>query len=198
MMSRKWLLVAPVVSFVASGVMAATKVEKSQCELKKEWYDAHAASLPTNLAEYQALPVMYRSIAYSHLATATRVGLWRAHLESYLKPEAGLTEAQAAFVRGVVARLPLYMDGSSSSGAFQGEAKAREARQLFGDAQAALIFSQVAPATHEEVAASMIDLCDCSYHTTCDDPYRCDFSNCNDDPNNCSTRGDAGCTGKCR
>ncbi len=60
----------------------------------RQWVAAHIDRLPKTLDAIAALPVAYRKAIVINLADSEREAIWRAHLESFVKPRAELSATQ--------------------------------------------------------------------------------------------------------
>jgi hypothetical protein len=198
MVGAKWFLVAPVLSFFVGAAGTKATTAKSACALANEWVAANASALPRTYAAFQTQERHYRAAIYAKLPVADRISLWTEHLHGYLKPEAGLSAEQRAFVREVIVRLPVFIDDDVEDGAFTGAARTESAQRLFGDSAAAtMFFSLVANAEASGGNAAPFADCNCGGDYSCS-PSSATCNNMSGCPgNSCGFLGCHYCTGTC-
>jgi hypothetical protein len=186
-------------SLLMGGTMAATRESKPACVIANEWVANHLTELPQTYSEFVKLPASYRAAMYSHLSVGVRQSLWRSHLEEYLNASGGLTDEQREFTRGVIARLPIYIDAQAGSGAFKGAETMRKARRLFGDSLSNAIFLNLVPDSQRESEAfgtAMLPDCDCNRNADCSGRHCNYMAQCDPVPM-CNSEMSYACTGQC-
>src|SRR5215467_13419359 len=64
-----------------------------------DWLERHPEALPRTLDDLARYPMAFRRVMVNRVAHDVRVRLWREHLETFLRPDAGLTEEQQQMVQ---------------------------------------------------------------------------------------------------
>jgi hypothetical protein len=77
----------------------------SQSEIRA-WIRQHPEALPSTWADLGRFPMAFRRVLINEVGSDVRSRLWREHLESFLRPESGLTQPQRDMIVATAAELP--------------------------------------------------------------------------------------------
>jgi hypothetical protein len=70
------------------------------------WCDRHPDAMPRTLSDLVRYPMAFRRVMVNRVAPEVRLQLWREHLEMFLRPEAGLSDAKQRMVETAIVELP--------------------------------------------------------------------------------------------
>jgi hypothetical protein len=107
------------------------------------WVQRHRADLPQDLAGLSRLPMRFRAVIAHEVRLEQRVRFWAEHLETFLVPTSGLTDAQRVFVRATLTELPdLLADPAPNVVMSEWESRAAH---VFSRMEAARLFGMLGP-----------------------------------------------------
>jgi len=72
----------------------------------RAWIREHPEALPATLADISRFPMAFRRIFVNEVSPDVRLRLWLQHFETFLRPEAGLTEQQRDMIVATAAEMP--------------------------------------------------------------------------------------------
>lgn len=136
---RKWGIGVGLAAVVV--LASGSRWSPLQCELAWAWVMANKDNLPQTFAEIGKYAPAYRRAIYSQLPDSTRAAQWRAHLDRFLKPSAGLTNEQRAFLRGTQSQLDAVFQLSLPERQAEIAHRRALADSLFAPPMARLIFT---------------------------------------------------------
>ncbi len=99
----------PITALAIAAIWTASvaPVDTPECELAKEWVEAHRDELPTTLAAFSEHSVIYRRAIYRALDVEARIVLWQEHL-TVVADQVTLPE-QRRFLQGAMPELGRYL-----------------------------------------------------------------------------------------
>ena len=109
------------------------------------WVAAHRDALPQTLKELSRYPMIYRRAIIGAVSPAVREAMWHEHLSGFLGPEAGLSPAQQACVREMMAALSTLMAEDRQKAQPLMEEIEERISTLFSREQAGSIFATLGP-----------------------------------------------------
>jgi hypothetical protein len=71
-----------------------------------DWIERHPDAMPRTLEDISRFPVAFRRVMINRVAPEVRLRLWQEHLESFLRPEAGLSDVQRQAIVTAIAEMP--------------------------------------------------------------------------------------------
>jgi hypothetical protein len=107
------------------------------------WIHEHPEKLPLNWSDLGRFPMVVRRVLVNEVRPELRIQLWREHLESFLLPEAGLTQAQRDMIVAAIPELPKLLSAHAPNPAMV-EFEQRIAT-VFSRPEAGRIFGHVGP-----------------------------------------------------
>jgi hypothetical protein len=73
------------------------------------WIREHPERLPRTWSDLGRFPMIVRRVLINEVGPELRLQLWREHLETFLRPEAGLTQSQRDMVVLTIPELPTLL-----------------------------------------------------------------------------------------
>ena len=108
-----------------------------------EWLDRHPEALPRCLDDIVRFPVAFRRVMINRVSPEVRVRLWRAHLETFLRPSSPLNQSQQEVVINSISRLPELLAAPGPNPVLlEWE---RQIAAVFSRPEAALMFGMIGP-----------------------------------------------------
>lgn len=109
----------------------------------RAWIRRHPEALPTTLADLSRFPMAFRRILVNEVSPDVRLRLWREHFETFLRPEAGLTDQQRDMIVATAAELPHLLAAPAPNPTILDWE--RRAAMVFSRHEAARIFMLIGP-----------------------------------------------------
>ena len=191
--------------FAVAAIWTASVVpaDTSECELAKEWVEAHRDALPTTLGAFSEHSMTYRRAIYRALDVEARISLWQQHVAT-VADQVTLPE-QRLFLQRAIPELAKYVSDTPSESALK--AFGEEAISVLGKDMARDAFgvlgSAPEPTSEEGDAQSPCscrvgwDFINCQQGSVCKSKKWIIFDVCEDTESGCGLFLEMACNGLC-
>ena len=150
----------PITALAIAAIWTASvaPVDTPECELAKEWVEAHHDELPTTLVAFSEHSVIYRRAIYRALDVEARISLWQEHL-TVVADQVTLPE-QRRFLQRAMRELGRYLSAPPSESGL--DVFAEEAITVLGNDLARDAFGVLGSAPEPTLEEGDAQLPDCS------------------------------------
>ena len=191
--------------FAVAAIWTASVVpaDTRECELAKEWVEAHRDALPTTLGAFSEHSMTYRRAIYRALDVEARISLWQQHVAT-VADQVTLPE-QRIFLQRAIPELGSYLTETAPESGL--DAFAEEAITVLGEDMARDAFGILGTTpepTSEDGGARLPD-CNCNADPSFSNEFNCDcrtrkwifFDACKDLESGCGLLWQYECNGLC-
>ena len=109
-----------------------------------DWIEKHPDAVPQTLDDISRFPVAFRRVMINRVAPEVRVRLWQEHLQSFLRPEAGLSDVQRHAIETATIELPAIFAAGPAPNPVLAEFEQRM-MAVFSREQGSRIFAMIGP-----------------------------------------------------
>jgi hypothetical protein len=110
----------------------------------RAWLDKHPEAMPRTVEDLGRYPMAFRRVMMALVTPEVRLSLWQQHLETFLRPDAGLTEAQRQVLETAVPELPAIFAAGQAPNPVMADFE-RRMSAVFSREEAGRIFMLIGP-----------------------------------------------------